>query len=38
MAMRRSLRVGMLGLITHGEDTGRYVVVIDDHDESGGYL
>lgn len=34
----RDLRVGVLGCIVAGEDTGRFVEVIDDTDTSDGYL
>ncbi len=32
------LKVGVLGRIEAGEDTGRFVEVIDDTDTSGGFL
>jgi hypothetical protein len=34
----RDLKVGVLGRIVAGEDTGRFVEVIDDTDTSGGFL
>ena len=34
----RDVRVGVLGRITSGEDVGRYVLVVDDSNVSGGFL
>jgi hypothetical protein len=36
--MMRDLRIGSLGLIVTGREEGRWVEVIDDHEDSGGYL
>lgn len=36
--MMRDLRIGSLGLIVAGREEGRWVEVIDDHEDSGGYL
>ena len=36
--LMRDLRIGSLGLIVSGREEGRWVEVVDDHNESGGYL
>ena len=34
----RDMRIGVYGRITHGDGAGRYVRVIDDAENTGGYL